>query len=277
MQYALSRTIDRVRQPEYTGENRCFPCTVLNVSIAAVVTVGIAFVSPPVSAVFFVAAVVVIYLRGYIIPGTPTITRRYFPERVLGWFDKLPEDEQIRDFETHNDASDTEIDQVGDLLLSTDVVEECADENDLCLTKAFERVWWRRIRQVRDEERAVSRLAAVLELDPDELSIEEQDGRFDVRYEGRRIGGWASQAAFLADLGVEPTLAEWIPDWTSLDDRQRTRLIASMRVFLEECPSCEATLEPVENTIKSCCSSNVVKVTVECPGCGDQVFDGTER
>lgn len=277
MQYALSRTIDRVRQPEYTGENRCLPCTVLNVSIAAIVTVGIAFVSPPVSAVFFVAALVVIYLRGYIIPGTPTITQRYFPDRVLRWFDKLPEDEQRRDVETYSNASDTEIDQVGDLLLSTGAVEECVEEDDLCLTETFERAWWRRIGQVRDEERAVDRLAAILELDPDELAIGEQNGRFDITYEDQRIGGWISRAAFLADLAVEPTLAEWVPEWESLDNRQRTKLIASMRVFLEECPSCEATLEPVENTIKSCCSSNVVKVTVECPDCGDLVFDGTER
>ncbi|MFC7196638.1 hypothetical protein ACFQL4_21660 [Halosimplex aquaticum] len=30
--------LDRLRRPEYTGENRCLPCTILNVAIASVGT-----------------------------------------------------------------------------------------------------------------------------------------------------------------------------------------------------------------------------------------------
>ena len=34
--------LDTFRQPEYTGDNRCIPCTVVNVAIAAVLAALIA-------------------------------------------------------------------------------------------------------------------------------------------------------------------------------------------------------------------------------------------
>ena len=82
------RTLDRVRQPEYTGENRCVPCTVANLAIAAVLTAGLAFASVPGAAVFAVFAVGSIWLRGYLVPKTPELTKRYFPDWLLAKFDK---------------------------------------------------------------------------------------------------------------------------------------------------------------------------------------------
>jgi hypothetical protein len=32
-----------------------------------------------------------VYLRGYLVPGTPAFTKRYFPDWLLAWFDKTPE------------------------------------------------------------------------------------------------------------------------------------------------------------------------------------------
>ncbi|ERH13505.1 MAG: hypothetical protein J07HB67_02545, partial [halophilic archaeon J07HB67] len=49
-----NRLYEELHQPEYTGENRCMPCTVTNLFITAVVTAGLAFLSPVVAAVFAV-------------------------------------------------------------------------------------------------------------------------------------------------------------------------------------------------------------------------------
>ncbi|ELZ59956.1 MULTISPECIES: hypothetical protein [Halorubrum] len=82
---------DRIREPEYTGENRCVPCTVLNVALAAALTVASAAFGPVAAAAVLVASLGSIYYRGYLVPGTPELTKRYLPDRVLRLFGKAPE------------------------------------------------------------------------------------------------------------------------------------------------------------------------------------------
>lgn len=82
---------ETLRRPEYTGENRCFPCTVVNVLIAAALGAVVSKRSKP-AAVFAVGgSLASIYLRGYLVPGTPELTKRYLPPAVLRWFGKEPE------------------------------------------------------------------------------------------------------------------------------------------------------------------------------------------
>ncbi|ELZ36586.1 hypothetical protein [Halorubrum tebenquichense] len=82
---------DRIREPEYTGENRCVPCTVLNVALAAALTAASAVFGPVVAAAVLTASLGSIYYRGYLVPGTPELTKRYLPDRVLRLFGKASE------------------------------------------------------------------------------------------------------------------------------------------------------------------------------------------
>jgi len=86
------RLLARLRQPAYTGENRCLPCTVLNIAIAGTLAVGAALLATPLAgAVVLVASLSAIYLRGYLVPGTPELTKRHAPDRLLRLFGKAPE------------------------------------------------------------------------------------------------------------------------------------------------------------------------------------------
>lgn len=80
--------INTVRQEAYTGENRCGPCTALNIGIAAVLGVIVSRSSKRSGIVVAGLSALCIYFRGYLVPGTPTLTKRYLPERVLRWFGK---------------------------------------------------------------------------------------------------------------------------------------------------------------------------------------------
>ncbi|GAB7017374.1 hypothetical protein [Halostagnicola bangensis] len=80
--------LEALRQPEYTGENRCEPCTVLNLAIGAVLSVLVARKSKIAGLFTAVVSIAAIYLRGYLVPGTPTLTKRYLPQTVLEWFGK---------------------------------------------------------------------------------------------------------------------------------------------------------------------------------------------
>jgi len=87
----MRELVTSLRNPEHTGENRCVPCTVVNVVISAAVAlvVGVALATP-VGLVALAVCLAAVYLRGYLVPGTPTLTTRYLPDRVLALFDKGP-------------------------------------------------------------------------------------------------------------------------------------------------------------------------------------------
>ncbi len=86
---ALRDQLDRLRQPEHTGRNRCKPCTALNVLLAAVLAVatGLLFGSDTVSSAIltltlFLFSIATIAVRGYLVPGTPWLTKTYLPDRI---------------------------------------------------------------------------------------------------------------------------------------------------------------------------------------------------
>lgn len=276
--FMTSRMIDWIRQPEYTGRNRCVPCTALNLVIAAVVTVVFAAVWVPLGMAALAVSIAAIYLRGYLVPGTPTITSRYFPDRVLRLFDKQ---EGIADGGTvsgvelndENDVSNLEA-----ILLTSGVIEECEDVDDLCLTDGFRESWSNRIEETREQGRDKEKriLSESIEVDADALSLEE-NGRLAVKLKGDRIASWKSHAAFVADLAAEQELEVWCDSWKGMSERDRSRAIASLRVFLEDCPSCGGPVTPVEDNVDSCCRKNLVNVTLECEDCGDVVFEGSYK
>lgn len=90
--------LDRFRQPEYTGENRCIPCTATNVLIALALSVAVGYgwaatvgrFAWPIALAVFGVGIAAVWLRGYLVPGTPELTKRYFPDWLLRRFDKHP-------------------------------------------------------------------------------------------------------------------------------------------------------------------------------------------
>lgn len=83
--------LERFREPEYTGENRCVPCTVINAVLAVVLTLIAGALGPVAALVVLVGSAASIYYRGYLVPGTPELTKRYLPDRVLALFGKTPD------------------------------------------------------------------------------------------------------------------------------------------------------------------------------------------
>ena len=78
----------QLRRPEYTGRNRRPLCTVVNLALAAVLTGVVALLSAPAGVVTAVIALTLIYFRGYLVPGTPELTKRCHPGQILTAFGK---------------------------------------------------------------------------------------------------------------------------------------------------------------------------------------------
>ena len=79
------------------------PCTAVNLVLAVGAGMLVAVggrkrglrrpAAVAVAALTTALATLVIVLRGYLVPGTPWLTRTYFPDRVLQWFEKKPRPE----------------------------------------------------------------------------------------------------------------------------------------------------------------------------------------
>ncbi|MEF8773838.1 MAG: hypothetical protein V5A23_01615 [Halobacteriales archaeon] len=275
--------VDRLRKPEYTGENRCIPCTLVNTALAVLLAVGAAAgaaanwevpVAGGLGAGVLAVSLGSIYVRGYLVPYTPALTKRYFPDRVLAWFDKAPTEGGIEAVDDGADApvagetSDLEPEPV---LLEAGAIEICRGGEDLCPTDQFTAAWREEIRSLRDGG-VESSVAATIGVDADGVAVEERDEYVLVRAEGEPVARWESYPALLADMAAYPLLSERIDDWADYGRRAQGSLLKGTRVFLESCPTCEGELAFSRDTVESCCRSIDV-VALSCTECDARLLE----
>lgn len=258
-----------LRRPEFVGENRCSACTAVNLVIAAALGGLVGLVSPPAGAAVVAISLLVITLRGYLIPGTPTLTKRYLPDRLLEWFGKEP-------FPEIPPARRMDVEQT---LHDLGLVEPCPDEADLCLDPGFHQAYRSRVTEVRAEagNGALGHFGDLLDpsrldVSPDALDVGLDGDAFTAAIEGRPIARWESRGAYLADVAAASVLARRYPDWSSIDFDQRTQIVGGLRLFLERCPLCDGSVTLGEDTVESCCRE-VPVIAATCEDCGERVFE----
>ena len=309
--------IDRLRRPQYTGENRCTPCTAVNLVVATVLSVAVWVAVPPPAGLALGAAVLVaslgaIYLRGYLVPGTPWFTKTYFPDWLLRAFEKEPAatpsgttaaasetagappgsaaaspagaaggraDGQARgEFDVEAvlfDAGEGPVPERFDVeaaLADGGVIEECADVEDLCLTPAFQSAWRERVAEFEDGDLSRLELASVLDVEADRLEVREFGDAFVAHVDGEHAGQWESRAAFLADVAAARELSGRLEGWDDWNVDIRGRVLTGVRLFVETCPDCGGPVTVEEDVVESCCRSIDVAAG-SCAECGARLFE----
>jgi len=270
---STSGTLGRFKQPEYTGENRCLPCTVVNTIIGAVLSVavggGALQVAGPGAGVasgvaVFAASLTAIYFRGYLVPGTPELTKQYFPPWLLRAFGKEPEvSTQV--------SADTEINPETELI-EVGALEPCQEGEDLCLTASFKNTWYDEIDRVTASDASRARLLALLGLDDAEVNFTEHGRAFQAFVDGTVVGRWESEAAFHADLGAARTLSREYARWDGLPVESRGQLLNGLRLFIDTCPACGGVPSFETDTVESCCTTQEV-AAVTCDNCDSRLFE----
>lgn len=251
----------RLRHPEYTGRNRCLPCTIVNLALAAMLTAGVAAVSPPAAVLVATAALAAVYLRGYLVPGTPALTKRYLPASVLDWFDR-----SSARHATH------QVDP-GSVLVRAGVLTDTDDGTDLVLDPVFATAWAARTGELvdgGDGEQAA--LAARLAVPAGSLAVTSYGTGLSAHLDGELLGSWESRTAFFADMAGMELLAPLVDDWHQLPVAAQSEAAATLRLFAETCPDCGGAVELGEETIESCCSTHQV-VAATCAGCGVRLLE----
>lgn len=291
--------LERVRQPEYVGKNRCTPCTILNVGIAVAAS-AIAWVvaesaaggsvAGALAAGLLVVSLSAIYLRGYLVPGTPTLTKRYLPDRVLALFDKRPIDDGIGAAPSAADRADRESGDAGEqgrrdvaesgqrdavdperYLLDADVVAPCDREDDLCLSDEFGARLEERTERFRSAPPDAAAIAELFDVDPDAVTPKDR-GEFPAFEIRGRVRKWPSEGALIADVAADRALREQADDWATVPREQRLAILESLRSFRETCPQCAGRVEIGTETVESCCRSYEV-ATASCLDCGETLLE----
>lgn len=275
-----SGRIARFKHDEYTGENRCIPCTVVNLCLAfllalafqtATILRDVPELALPGSTVIFAVSLAAIYFRGYLVPGTPTLTRRYFPNWLLTAFGK---GQRPTGFTGKEEPDDSRSIDVEGALVDADVLTEAADGEDLRLTAEFERAFDERVAAVRSDEATREQLLEVLDVSRGDVEFEEFGSAFRVHRDGTLIGTWESRAAFLGDVAGAELLSDRVDGWEATSVRQRGELLNGLRLFLTTCPGCGGPLSFGTDTVESCCSTREV-AAVTCNDCDSRVFESS--
>jgi len=262
------------------------PCTVVNLCIAFALAVAVQAtaihrdvpeLAVPGSAAVLVVGLGTIYLRGYLVPGTPTLTERYFPDWLLAAFGKQ--------HATTGLVGTGESDQapghvrptgvgVESTLLDGGVLTESADGTELLLTNEIERSLDEALTVLGTDDVAQARLLDVLDVSTGDVAFEEHGATFRVYRDDTPVGTWESWPAFLADVAGAEVLAERLSMWDGLSVDQRGELLTGLRLFLTTCPDCGGSLSFGTDTVESCCTSHEV-AAVSCDDCGARVYDSS--
>ncbi|MFB6107479.1 MAG: hypothetical protein ABEJ82_01400 [Haloplanus sp.] len=248
MSGSLGSVGDRLRRPEYTGENRCLPCTVVNVIIGVVVAAVVGALFGPVGALAALAVSLgAVYFRGYLVPGTPTLTMRYLPPRVLELFGK-----ELRLPET---------------LDPLDGVAVRATPEGGRLVGSFASAWRDRIETMRADGVAEDDVATLLGV----ADASKMDETAFVVDGGLRQ--WLSESAILADAAAAAVLAG-DEAWAELDADARVAALRDLRKYLDRCPLCDGQLhEDRTETVETCCTESERVLTATCSACDTRLIE----
>lgn len=272
----VNAAIDRLRNPEHTGENRCLPCTIVNAIIAVGASLLVATISVWFAAVLLGLSAIAIGVRGYLVPGTPTLTKRYLPERILRLFGKHPVLERGQtDAETDEEPTFETIEKIErhrehavdpeDYLEAAGVI--AVEDGEPSLTQAFARRSLDQIERYAAGSVAESDLARLFDVDPETVS--ERDAERPAFKIGARVRNWLSEGALVVDLGTHDALAASTDDWTDVPLEQRLDMLEWLRGYRETCALCGGSVEFRDELLESCCGTWEV-TTVSCLDCGER-------
>lgn len=273
---ALSRVL---RRHEYTGENRCWPCTAVNVCVAVVASTLVGVLALELGVLVLVLSGLAIYFRGYLVPGTPALTERFLPEGVLALFGKKSEPRETTSWdaiERHRDRKENAVDaeeylddagvikrDPGDSFTLTAEFDSRLQEH--LDTLASEDLWWHDGTTNCDTEAVADVLGA------DVADVDLREETYPAVQVDARVRQWPSEPALRADVATHRALADFDDDWQTVPREQRLRILTALRSFRDVCP-CGGPLEESVEAVDSCCRSGEV-FALQCAACGEPLLE----
>jgi hypothetical protein len=262
------RDLDSLRDPTYTGSNRCWPCTVVNVAIVSLCVLALRGRGKKQSGLllgFFGLAAV--YLRGYVVPYTPQFAPKLVAMSPIPdeWFHDV-----VDESESGSLATDVALDGESIMRGLADAGVLTADGEAVVLDQTVDEEWRSQMTDL--SKLSLADLAAELEQTlPHVTEAEPYTG------EGRE---WVVVGSGSGQLVSRPVAVAELAAYRTLDDHlddERLRLAAaeSFRMFLESCPVCDSALVTSDET--ACCGgytdpNSTPDETLVCPTCEQRLY-----
>lgn len=266
-----------LQNPQYTGKNRCTPCTVANMAISAGLTM-LVWRKSKIGGIFtLVATSVMVYLRGYLVPGTPELTKRYLPDQVLKQFEhhepvsmaQTPDSTTSTD--TASNPTEERINPV-EVLNAMGILDDEDAEHDASLSIEAQEDWQDRVSGLSTERVNAEELAEALGLPEKDWELKKEGGGYLLESSEDAAGPWPSQGAVMADIATADWFNDTQPVWHDIPSSERLVLLRSMRVFLDEHPTTGAPICVSEDVVESCCRSTNV-IAYECSETGQRLLE----
>jgi hypothetical protein len=247
----------RLRRPEYTGENRCWPCTVLNVLVVFAASALLGVVSPPAGGLVLGVGVALVVLRGYVVPYTPQFAPRLVAAApidlgVVG-LDHGHRTDGGRRSESLTGDDGGDGDELIRRLAEAGVVT--ADESgELFLADDVRRTWeagMRRLESGPDEQLAAATASAAPfpargDVEGDWIVVTRTEGADAESIDGEAGDEvWLSRAHAIAETAAVAAMNDRV------DLETAARAATPFRLFLEHCPLCRGDVE--ETVVRECC------------------------
>jgi len=258
---SLRRRIHRLRRPAYTGENRCWPCTWLNLGIVLAAGLAAARRRRPLGALVVAVGAVLVVLRGYVVPGTPRFGPRLAAALPVDFGHEPPDGEPSGSL-----AADVDPETLLASLAAAGVLD--ADDETLELDEGFRDAWEARMATLRElSGPALAERAAA-------ASPGAVDGQFhdDVVLLAGDRDVWLQPAVAIAETAAVETLADW-----DVPDDHRAPAAQPLRTFVRTCPVCGGDV--VETTLRNCCGGPggtqriPERPVLACDACDTVVFE----
>jgi len=262
----------------YTGENRCWPCTVLNLGLVGVLALFLRARERSLATLLVaVVGVTVVYLRGYLVPYTPEfapwlVSASPIPDE---WFHGGPSHRETTREDRTREESESLADDVGmdgeTVLreLSAAGVIELEGER-LFLATDIDTAWHERMDELAG--RSLDALSATLQeslkqVDHAEPYAEDHADWIALGSDHKQL---LPRPVVVAELAAYEVLGETIND-----ERLRVAGAEAFRMFLDSCPVCGSEL--VESSSVSCCGGHLgprqnPDETLVCPTCEQRLY-----
>lgn len=277
---AMRTRVPPFSRSEFTGENRCWPCTVLNALLVAACCLALGRRRRGLAVLAAAVGAAAIYARGYVVPYTPRFAPRLAaalgvqsghrgpPEGVKG-------NEGSLLAATGRDGEEEAGEELFGTLLGAGVLD--TDGGAVVLSRAVEERWEREMATLRELDDG-SLAAAALDASAATDAWSATDGPWgpmgpdERRYVVLSVGAdsavgetWLSRPVAIAETAAVRAL-----DGAVGDAGTRRAAASAMRVFLETCPDCTTPLR--ETTTAACCGGSMGSSTrphevLACPEC----------
>lgn len=248
---------------EYTGDQRCLPCTVVNLGLLILSGLTIALLSKLAAVAFGILGIFLIWIRGYFVPYTPQFAPKIAAHLPITFYEEARQSSSLMEFSERGIETTR---NGGKVMLGTDERDASNDvsttilpplseagiirqrDDTLVLDESYREKWRSVIRDVRGDN-----LKAAIEMTTPAENVERvTEGEatwYVLTDEDRSIKSetWLSPAVAIAEVAAIEALED------SLSSSTVVQAAAFLRPFLEQCPVCEGDL--IETTADQCCAS----------------------